>query len=325
MKSFRLAIVIAVVVSCFCRVSAAQNVYGSTTIDIDPSSGIVTATCETDLDGALDGNYYSQVTCSVTDQNGTVVASGSAADVDGDIGYAQAVLTFSGTPGSTYTATGFHHAYAVLVTLQFLKTVYEDPYNFSSFESGGIQEYPDYYDWYGPGPEEQTKIASIRLGETTATQIRYYTPTELSQLITSAQSLFSPHCDAVFTTVIGSSYTNVNFFESLRATSFIQYPPGAPNIPPTNGADAATLVSQPGRPIELFPNFYPTKYGFDFPAFQQFVLIHEGVHHYTGWYDFSSQGSPDFQTQFYTSGYRNTTGGSEDFTVWLNAGCPPAS
>ena len=54
MKSFRLAIVIAVAISCLCRVSAAQNVYGTTTIDIDPNSGIVTATCETNLDGALE-------------------------------------------------------------------------------------------------------------------------------------------------------------------------------------------------------------------------------------------------------------------------------
>jgi hypothetical protein len=182
MKSFRLAIVIAVAISCLCRVSAAQNVYGTTTIDIDPSSGIVTATCETDLDGALDGNYYSNVLCNVTDQNGTQIASGSAGDVDGDLGYAQVVLTFSGTPGSTYTATGFHRAIAVLVVEQFEKTLYEDPYNFSSFESDGIQDYPNYYDWYGPGPDEQTKIASIRLGETWATATDPQIPTSLKVL-----------------------------------------------------------------------------------------------------------------------------------------------
>ena len=165
MKSFRLAIVIAVVISCLCRVSAAQNVYGSTTIDFDPNSGMVTATCETDFDGALDGNYEAQVVCTVTDQNGTQIANGDAADID-DVGYAQVVLTFSGTPGSTYTARGIHHAIAVLVEQQFLKTVYEDPYNFSSFESGGGEIYPNYYDWYGPGPEEETNIASMRVGET---------------------------------------------------------------------------------------------------------------------------------------------------------------
>lgn len=325
MKSFRLAIVIAVVISCLCRVSAAQNVYGSTTLDIDPDSGIVTATCETDFDGALDGNYQAEVMCTVTDQNGAQVAFGSAADVDQDLGYAQAVLTFSGTPGFTYTATGRHHAFAVVEVQQFLKTVYEDPFNFSnSFESVDGDNYPDYYDWFGPGPEQQTKTSSLNLGLTKDTGIRYYTPYELSQLITSAQSLFSSQCNTDFTNVVGSSYNNVNFFESLRATSFIQYPPGAPNIPSHGSADAATLINQSGRPIELFPNFYPTAAGF--PAgFQEFILIHEGLHHYTGWLDFSDgSGTPDFVDMFYSSGYRNTSGTSDDFSVWISSSCPTA-
>jgi hypothetical protein len=323
MKSFRLAIVIAVVFFCLCRVSDAQNVYGSTTINIDPNSGTVTATCETDFDGALDGSYEAEVVCTVTDQNGTVVAHGDNADIDG-VGYTEVVLTFSGTPGSTYTATSIHHSIAVLVEQQQLKTLYEDPFNLSNaYQSEASEDYPNYNDWFGPGPEQQTHTVSIREGETFASKIRYYTPTELSQIITSAQSLFSPHCDAVFASVIGSSYTNINFFESLRDTSIIQYPPGAPNIPPTNGADAATLINQPGRPIELFPNFYPTTAGF--PAgFQEFILIHEGLHHYTGWYDFPSPGVLDFETQFFSSGYRNTTNTTNDFTVWLTSGCPPA-
>jgi hypothetical protein len=326
MKSFRLAIVIAVVIFGLCRVSAAQNVYGSTTINIDPSSGMVTATCETNFDGALDGNYQAQVVCTVTDQNGTVVAHADNADMDG-VGSTEVMLTFSGTPGYTYTATSIHHAIAVLVEQVYLKTVYEDPFNLSNaYQSEASENYPNYNDWFGPGPEQQAKTVSLRLGETFASKIRYYTPTELSQIITGAQTLFSPHCDSVFASVIGSSYNNVNFFESLRATSFIQYPPGAANIPSAgiSGADADTLVLQPDRPIELFPNFYPTKAGPPYPNFQQYVLIHEGVHRYTGWYDFPSQGSLDFETQFYSSGYRNTTGNSDDFTQWIIAGCPPA-
>jgi hypothetical protein len=183
----------AVVIFCLCRTSAAQNVYGSTTIDLDPNSGIVTATCETDFDGALDGNYEAEVICSVTDQNGTQVAWGSGADVDGTAGYAQAVLTFSGTPGSTYTATGIHHAIAVLVEQQFLKTVYEDPYNFSnSFESGAGENYPNYYDWFGPGPEQQTKTVSIRLGETKDTLVFPTAPDHLSVVSDSTQPYSCP-------------------------------------------------------------------------------------------------------------------------------------
>src|SRR5271170_7358062 len=123
MKSFRLAIVVSAVIFCLCRVSSAQNAYGTATIDIDQDSGTVTATCETDLDGALDGNYNAWVTCSVTDQNGNQVANGSDAD-DGTNGYAEVVLTFAGTPGSTYTVTGINHAIAVLEVEQFNKTLY---------------------------------------------------------------------------------------------------------------------------------------------------------------------------------------------------------
>ena len=57
MKSFRLATVIAVTIFVFGRVSAAQDAYGTATIDIDQDSGTVTATCENNFDGALDGNY----------------------------------------------------------------------------------------------------------------------------------------------------------------------------------------------------------------------------------------------------------------------------
>jgi hypothetical protein len=194
MKSFRLAIVIAVAISCLCRVSAAQNVYGSTTIDIDPNSGNGTATCETDFDGAMDGNYEAQVVCTVTDQNGTQVASGDAADID-DVGYAQVVLTFSATPGSTYTARGIHHAIAILVEQQFLKTVYEDPYNFSSFESDGNEIYPNYNDWYGPGPEEETNTASMRLGETWAAETDPQIPGALSVLSSPAITYKTPYAN----------------------------------------------------------------------------------------------------------------------------------
>ncbi len=36
MKSFRLAIVVFSAIFCLCRVSPAQNAYGTTNIDIDP-------------------------------------------------------------------------------------------------------------------------------------------------------------------------------------------------------------------------------------------------------------------------------------------------
>jgi hypothetical protein len=261
----------------------------------------------------------------VYDPNLNEIAFGTATDSVGT-GYAQVVLTFAGVPGTTYEVVGKHWETALIrqnFNVPGLPRGFEfdDVFNFQSLE-GETQPFPDSYDWFGPGPETPSGISKINLGYTKTSQIRYYTQGELSALITSAQSLLSSHCDAIFASVIGSSYNNVNFFESLRATSFIQYPPGAPNIPSHGSADAATLINQPGRPIELFPNFYPTAAGF--PAgFQESILTHEGVHHYTGWLDFSDGSqTPDFVNMFYRSGYRNTSGTSGDFSVWISSGCP---
>jgi hypothetical protein len=103
---------------------------------------------------------------------------------DGTNGYAEVVLTFTGTPGSTYTATGINHAIAVLVVEQFTKTLYEDPYNMgNAFEEGPTAPYPDYFDWYGPGPDEQVKTAGIRLGEVESEPATYQQkPTSLKVL-----------------------------------------------------------------------------------------------------------------------------------------------
>jgi hypothetical protein len=75
---------------------------------------------------------------------------------------------------------------------------------------------------------------------------------------------------------------------ALRQLSNI--PPGAPPPPdipnPLNYPDADTQVTQRAKPIRVFTDFYLSKYGFEFPSFREFVLMHQGLHHYTGWYDF---------------------------------------
>jgi hypothetical protein len=100
---------------------------------------------------------------------------------------------------------------------------------------------------------------------------------------------------------------------ALRQLSKI--PPGAPPPPdipnPLNYPDADTQVTQRAKPIRVFTDFYSSKYGFEFPSFREFVLMHQGLHHHTGWYDFPTPGASDFKTKFYGSEYRNngnTTG-----------------
>lgn len=151
----------------------AQSISGYTTLDIDPASGIVTATCETDLDPYTDGYYEASTRCTVKDASGAVIASDQNTDIDGDFGYAQVILTFTGTPGTTYTATGTHYG-VVSIPYDLADTrpgqnfyQYDDYYNFSLLNSNPPQIYTGSYSWYGAGPDTATRITNLRIGNTT--------------------------------------------------------------------------------------------------------------------------------------------------------------
>ena len=137
-------------------------------------------------------------------------------------------------------------------------------------------------------------------------------PVNTKTLITNAQNGFSANCDAKFSKVI-PGYTKSGFFNSLSATTIYQYPPGTPNIPTHQlGIDASTDTSVKGSPISLWPNFY----GLDATT-QSFVLVHEGIHHFTGWLD-----SQVF-SNFAAYGLKQTNPGTGDITVWIQGGCKP--
>jgi hypothetical protein len=315
-KNLRTAIFVCFICLCCSRVSLAQAIYGSTDLDIDPDTGTVTATCYTEADNYVAEYYQVKVDCVVKDSNNNVVASEAGSDDSGQ-GYVQLVVSFTGVPGETYTATSSHSVFEIYEVEYYndgdpqpIFLGYDDMYDFG-FYSEDPQTYDDYFEWDSPGPETVTRSRLQRAGITQAVRIRYYTQSELNSLIFSAQSLFSSHCDAVFASVIGSSYTNNNFFSQLLLTAFIQYPPGAPNIPESDGRDADTLIDQPGRPIELFPNFYPTASGF--PAgFQESILTHEGVHHYTGWDDTTVANNFNITPVGY---------GTQFISDWIKRGC----
>jgi len=90
------------------RSALAQNIVGSTLVNIDQNSGAGTATCETDLDAEAQAYYEAIVNCSVVDPNGNAVAVGQYVDHNNQQGFPQVVLTFTGVTGTTYTATGVH-------------------------------------------------------------------------------------------------------------------------------------------------------------------------------------------------------------------------
>jgi RHS repeat-associated protein len=132
----------------------------------------------------------------------------------------------------------------------------------------------------------------------------------ISTLIDYGQAHLAPRCNSAFSHVI-PRYTNARFFSALRRASIQQYPPGSPNIPShALGIDADTAINQPGAPIRLFPNFYGNN-----TSYQAFVLIHEGIHHFTQWTDsqiFNNFSSYGLQPQNY---------GTADITTWLQGGC----
>jgi hypothetical protein len=153
----------------------AQSITGSTTVDMDQTSGTGTAICETDLDYDAQEFYEAWVYCSVVDSSGNQVAQGQYRDADQSQGYAQVVLTFTATPGVTYTATGDHRAYLNFYadtngdydeTEEYGYSGYYDPFNFFSFAEGGVQSYPYDYVWYGPGPEEVSHAPLLHAGDT---------------------------------------------------------------------------------------------------------------------------------------------------------------
>ena len=148
----------------------AQSVTGYTQIDYYPESDTLDAYSETDLDEYLVGDYDAYVSLTVRDQNGSILSSASAEDNTGGNGYITLeTLVYGTTPGSTYTARGFHKAIADLWDYQPYypyQSFYYDDYNFTYFEGQGIYA-PWYYYFLSPGFQNiHRNTAPISVGST---------------------------------------------------------------------------------------------------------------------------------------------------------------
>ncbi len=105
------------------------------------------------------------------DGNGNVVASGSYDDNFGE-GYARVVLTFQGTPGNIYFATGSHLDFVILSRDQPEEQPIEyDDYFFyeeaDQLEAPGYDYFPVTSSFYGPGPNTPTRKHTITIANTT--------------------------------------------------------------------------------------------------------------------------------------------------------------
>jgi hypothetical protein len=166
----------------FAASASGQSIWGSSEIDIDPDTSTVTATCSTEIDAVAAGAYNAKVTCSVTDGDGNLIQV-QQGDDDGT-GYAEATVTFTGTPGTTYNVTGQHVAFAYLDYAEYYDQPIvlgwaDDPFNFSAFAADPA-EYDNYFSLDGTGPEQAIRskrmITAQTLAHATAPQI----PTSLS-------------------------------------------------------------------------------------------------------------------------------------------------
>lgn len=153
MKCFRLAIPAVILCLWLTRTGFAQGVTGSATLDIDATSGVVIATCETDLDVSAQAFYVAEVECTVEDASGKKIISERFFDKNGAKGYAQGVLTFMGVPGTTYTVTAGHDVEVVLdryIESSPGQTTPYDPLRFDELDKLH-QTYENMYEWFGSG------------------------------------------------------------------------------------------------------------------------------------------------------------------------------
>jgi len=145
----------------------AQTVYGYSDIYYDASSNTVVSTSETDLDYSIQAYYTAKVSGTLRDQNYTPLASGTRMDTTQD-GFVDVVLQVTAQPGTQYTVVSIHTAIAGTYSVETGGWYnYYDYYNLEWFASEGI-DYPDEFDFIGPGPVTTTRAPNISPGETTA-------------------------------------------------------------------------------------------------------------------------------------------------------------
>ena len=178
-----------------------QSVSGSTTVDIDPDTGMVTVTCETDVDEYSQGYYQPMVACVLTDGNGNSLQAGQETDWDGETS-AIVVLQIQGIPGTTYVGTGRHLALLIVPVDDPeddpCRTCLLDEYNFQEISDEFFNDgtpYPFPIVFYGPGPEEDTSAHVLLIADTTATGVDPQIPGALSVLSSPAITYKTPYAN----------------------------------------------------------------------------------------------------------------------------------
>ncbi len=248
---------------CFLSFAASalgQNMWGDSTIDIDPSTSTVTATCETWVDATTEGAYNARASCSIYDGDGNLLYAQEGFD-DGT-GYAETTITFTGTPGTTYNVKGHHVAFAYLDYGEYYDQPIilgwaDDPFNFSSF-TGDPEDFPSDFFLEGPGPEIQTRQRRLETADSHDSATAPQIPTSMS----------APTFQAVTTVTNGTVY---DYFGQTARTGYCgvyrnlasdlldqEYPP-------------KKIITQSNFTLTEYFSNYTSSYGGTIPPTQTFT------------------------------------------------------
>jgi len=233
----------ALVFCCICLASVrtnAQSATGFTDLSYDDFTNTVTAYSETDADYDIWGDYQAYVRLVVTNDSGSIIASGSQLD-DFGYGYASVTLQFAGSPDTTYTGTGTHKLYAYLYDDYWDYDYYPyryyinyyDYWYFGFFEGYGI-DYPWYYRFSSPSYGFRSRrTRPISLGATHSYDSA--TTPGVSIEITSAQTVNDGETANFSVTVTGDTPTAYKWEYSA--------PSGAGNNPQVNFSAATSATT----------------------------------------------------------------------------------
>ena len=146
---------------------SSNGVYGYTSINFDPSTNVVTAYSESDVDPDILGYYNVNVSMSLQDQNHNTLANPSGSSTGT---FVSVTAMTQGSSSTTYTAIGLHYINMTqqqyvcqgdTCGMEWLDYQYE-----TVFEPMGIDE-PGIFDFTGPGPSTPTPNGpDIPLGQT---------------------------------------------------------------------------------------------------------------------------------------------------------------
>ncbi len=208
---------------------AGSTITGTTSITYDAYSNVVSGMTMTELDYASQDWYQAIVSGSITDSNGTRLASsGTLHDIDRD-GIVSATEEVTGTDQMQYRMTGNHIAIADIQDF-VIGATYIDYWGFQPIFNGENYYYL-YMPFYAPGPSRSTRSRNISLGKTYANvqakpKVSSGTPTLSSNSIavTTGSTTLNTDISASTIGLQSGDYAVIEVIQETGSSSAVSFP-----------------------------------------------------------------------------------------------------